>query len=77
MGEITKIEGFVIEKVKEMRLSRGLTQIVLSQRLNMSDSFVGHVESSRRRDKYNINHLNSLAKIFKCSIKDFFPEKPL
>ena len=77
MGEATKIEKFVIGRVKEFRTLEGYTQIVLSQKLNMSDSFVGHVESPRRRDKYNINHLNLLAKIFKCSIKDFFPEKPL
>lgn len=25
---------------------------------------------------YSIDHLNELAKIFKCSIKDFFPDTP-
>lgn len=77
MGELTKIERYVIEKVKEMRESRGFTQIALSQKLNMSDSFVGHVETPKRRAKYNLNHLNALSKIFKCSPKDFLPEKPL
>jgi hypothetical protein len=43
----------------------------------MTDSFVGHVETPNRRAKYNVNHLNALAKIFKCSPKDFMPEKPL
>ena len=77
MGELTKIEKYIIEKVKEKRIELGLTQIVLSQKLNMSDSFVGHVETPKRRAKYNVNHINSLAKIFKCSPKDFMPEKPL
>ena len=77
MGEVTKIEKFVIAKVKEKRDEFRYTQIVLSQKLKMSDSFVGHVETPKRRAKYNINHLNSLAKIFKCSPKDFLPEKPL
>lgn len=77
MGELTKIENYVIGKVKSMREKFGYTQIVLSQKLNMSDSFVGHVETPKRRAKYNINHLNALAKIFKCSPKDFMPEKPL
>jgi transcriptional regulator with XRE-family HTH domain len=77
MGELTKIEQYVVGKVKDMREEYGLTQIVLSQKLNMSDSFVGHVETPKRRAKYNLNHLNALAKIFKCSPKDFMPEKPL
>jgi ribosome-binding protein aMBF1 (putative translation factor) len=77
MGELTKIEEYVIEVVKKKRIDGGFTQISLSQKLNMSDSFVGHVETPRRRAKYNINHINALAKIFKCSPKEFFPEKPL
>jgi transcriptional regulator with XRE-family HTH domain len=77
MGEATKIEKYIIAKVKERREELGYTQIALSQKLNMSDSFVGHVETPKRRAKYNINHLNALAKIFKCSPKDFMPERPL
>ncbi|RYY57286.1 MAG: XRE family transcriptional regulator [Chitinophagaceae bacterium] len=77
MGEATKIEKFVIAKVKELRLEFGYTQSSLSQKLNMSDSFVGHVETPKRRAKYNINHINALAKLFKCSPKDFFPDKAM
>ena len=77
MGELTKIERYVIAKVKDLREKHGYTQIALSQKLNMSDSFVGHVETPKRRAKYNINHLNALAKVFKCSPKDFLPEKAL
>ena len=77
MREATKIEKYIIEKVKEKRIEFGYTQIALSQKLNMSDSFVGHIETPKRRAKYNINHLNALAKLFKCSPKDFMPEKPL
>lgn len=77
MAELTKIEKYIIQLVKDKRIKEGLSQIVLSQKLNMSDSFVGHVETPRRRAKYNINHINALAKIFKCSPKDFMPEKPM
>jgi hypothetical protein len=28
-------------------------------------------------DKYNLNHLNKIAGIRNCSIKDFFPDQPL
>lgn len=77
MAELTKIEKYIIQLVKDKRIKEGLSQIALSQKLNMSDSFVGHVETPKRRAKYNINHINALAKIFKCSPKDFMPEKPL
>lgn len=77
VAETSKIERYVIQRVKEFRIENGMTQITLSQKLNMSDSFIGHVESPKRRDKYNLKHLNALAKIFKCSPKDFLPEKPL
>jgi len=68
---------YIINKVREMREKQEMTQASLSHALNMADSFVSNVESLKRRDKYNVNHLNQLAKIFKCSPKDFLPEKPL
>lgn len=74
---MTKIEIHIIEKVKELRKEKGLTQLELSHKLNMNDSFISHIESSSKRAKYNINHLNEIAKIFECSPKDFWPEKPL
>ena len=77
MAEISKIEKHIIAKVKEKRIALGISQLALSQKLNMNDGFIGHVETPKRRAKYNINHLNALAKIFKCSPKDFWPEKPL
>ncbi len=77
VAETNKIDRFVIQRVKDFRVENGMTQMALSQKLNMSDSFIGHVESPKRRDKYNLTHLNALAKIFKCSPRDFLPEKPL
>lgn len=73
----TKVDMYIINKVREMREEHNMTQATLSQALNMADSFVSNVESMKRRDKYNVNHLNQLAKIFKCSPRDFMPEKPL
>lgn len=51
--------------------------MALSQKIGMSSSFVSHVESAKRRAKYNINHLNEIAKIFECSPKDFWPDTPI
>ncbi|WP_417884560.1 helix-turn-helix domain-containing protein [Zunongwangia sp.] len=73
----SKIEFYIINKVKEKRKEKGFSQIALSQKLGLSDSFISHVESNNRRAKYNLNHLNDLARILECSPKDFFPDKAL
>ena len=75
-GKKSKIEQFVIEKVREIRHQKGLSQDDLSVFLNKSRGFIGQIESPKFPTKYNLNHLNILAMEFNCSIKDFFPEKP-
>jgi transcriptional regulator with XRE-family HTH domain len=72
----TDIEAYVISKVKEKREQHNLSQSELAVQLNVSNGFIGQAESSNSPTKYNLNHLNSLAIIFKCSIKDFIPEEP-
>lgn len=74
---ISEIELYIIEKVKEKRIDSGLSQLALSQKLEMNDSFVSHVESPKRRAKYNVNHINELAKVFSCSPKDLLPSEPI
>lgn len=71
------IEVYVINKVKEKRLEKNLSQADLANELNMSVGFIGKVESSKYPSHYNIKHLNQLAKILDCSPQDFLPKKPL
>jgi transcriptional regulator with XRE-family HTH domain len=73
----TPIEAYVISRVKEMREAQNLSQSELAVRLDVSNGFIGQVESSKSPTKYNLNHLNELATILKCSVKDFMPEQPL
>ena len=73
----TDIEWYVIQKVKEKREERKLTQTQLSIELGLSSGWVGKVESRKIKDKYNLNHLNDLARILKCSPQDFMPKKHL
>jgi DNA-binding XRE family transcriptional regulator len=71
------IDQFVINKVKEKRNEIKLSQANLSITVGFAQAFVGHCENPTRRDKYNLQHLNELAKYFKCSIKDFLPDEPI
>jgi len=70
------IEAFVINKVKEKREQSNFSQSELAVLLNVSNGFIGQAESSKSPTKYNLNHLNKLALIFKCSVKDFIPDEP-
>ena len=71
-----EIDLYVIERVKERRIELKMSQADLAFKLGVSYGFIGQVESAKFPAKYNINHLDRLAFIFKCSPKDFLPELP-
>jgi transcriptional regulator with XRE-family HTH domain len=71
------IEQFVIDRVREMRQKKGISQAELADRIDVSRGFIGAVENPRQRAKYNISILNEIAKVMDCSIRDFFPDKYL
>lgn len=72
-----KIERYIISKVKEMRLLKKMSQEDLSLGIGKNITFISQIEAPSKTAKYNIVHLNQIAKIFECSPKDFWPEKPL
>lgn len=72
----TRIEQFVIDKVKEIRIEKGISQEEIALYLETTKGFIGQIETPNHSSKYNINHLNTIAVEFNCSIKDFFPDLP-
>lgn len=74
---LEKIERFIIEKVREIRESKGITQEQLSLSLGKNITFISQIEAPSKKAKYNLIHLNEIAKVFNCSPKDFWPDKPL
>lgn len=73
----SKIDIYVIDRVKEKRIEKNLSQAALAYELGMSVGFIGKVESSKYSTHYNIKHINDLARILKCSPQDFLPHKPI
>lgn len=73
----TLIDQFVIDKVREKRIEKNLSQADLAYELGVSIGFIGKVESLKFAAHYNIKHLNILAKALKCSPQDFLPRKPI
>jgi len=72
----TPLDTYVINQVKEMRIARGISQAVLAIKLGVSATFIADIENPKKDKKYNVSHLNRLAKAFECSPRDFLPELP-
>ncbi len=77
MERVTNIENYVINKVKNLRHDNNMSQAELAFLMNVSNGFIGKVESYKYSSKFNLNHINKLAKIFNCSPKDFLPDESL
>lgn len=70
----TEIELYTINKVRELRESRNVGQKRLSLELKLSESYVGQAEDPYNKAKYNLNHLNEIARFFNVPYSYFFPE---
>ena len=79
MSDVKKsdIDLYISDRVKNLRLRENYSQAVLATLLDVSDAFIGQIENPKSISKYSLVQLNKLAKIFKCSPRDFLPEKPL
>lgn len=73
----SKIDWYIVNRVREIRLEKKMSQEEIAVHLGISRGFIGHIESPNFIAKYSTVQLNKLAKVFKCSPKDFFPEKPM
>lgn len=75
--DLAEIEQYVIDRVRDKRKALGISQEQLAHLLGYSEGFIANIETPKRTSKYNLKHLNELAKILKCSPRDFLPKDPL
>jgi DNA-binding XRE family transcriptional regulator len=73
----SKIEQYIIDKVRDKRIKLKISQAELARLLDLSEGFIGNVESSKYRAKYNLNHLNAIAKVLGCSPRELLPKEPI
>ena len=73
----SSVDWYIVNKVRDLRVKKGMSQEELAIHLRISRGFVGHIESPEFVSKYSMVQLNEIAKIFKCSPRDFLPEKPI
>lgn len=69
----SKIDLFVIIRIKERRMQKNISQRGLAAILNCSPSFIGQVESEKFDVKYSIHQVFLIAQFFECSPAEFFP----
>jgi ribosome-binding protein aMBF1 (putative translation factor) len=76
---MTKLDDYIILKVKEKRIALGWSQQELANNINrdLSPSFIAKCENPHCRAKYNINHISDIAKAMGCRMYDFLPEYPV
>jgi len=74
---LSLIEQHVVNVVRAKRIEKGWSQKELAYQLDVSIGFIGDIENPKYRAKYNLNHINELAKIFECSPREFLPEDAL
>lgn len=73
----TQIEQRVIDRVRALRKSREISQYALAEMIGVTQGFIARVESRKYHDKYNLNHINELAKVFGCKPGDLLPDRPI
>jgi len=69
----TEIEQYVIKRVKEIRVEKGISQAKLAHLIDLSVGFVGNVENPKHIAKWNLNHLERIASVLGVSMREFFP----
>lgn len=69
----SKIDLFVITRIKERRMQKNISQRGLAAILDCSPSFIGQVESEKFDVKYSVHQVFLVAQFFECSPEEFFP----
>ena len=69
----SKIDLFVITRIKERRMQKNISQRGLAAILDCSPSFIGQVESEKFDVKYSVHQVFLVAQFFEYSPAEFFP----
>lgn len=67
----SKIDLFVITRIKERRMQKNISQRGLAAILDCSPSFIGQVESEKFDVKYSVHQVFLVAQFFECSLQSF------
>lgn len=74
---IHPIDQYIIDAIRKERKRQNVSQSILAYGIGVSKGFIGQAESPKYNIKYNLYHINEIAKYLGVSPRDFLPEKPL
>ena len=63
---------YIIDKIKELRIKNGISQMELSLRSNLSQSFIANLEKGKKQP--SVLTLIKIANALNVNTQDFFPE---
>jgi len=63
---------FVVNRMKAIRMQKGISQMELSLRSNLSQSFIANIEKGKKQP--SVITLIRIANALKVNPQDFFPE---
>jgi transcriptional regulator with XRE-family HTH domain len=70
--DIGKRLEYIVEKIKIIRAKKGISQMELSLRSNLSQSFIANVEKGKKQP--SVLTLMKIADALQVNPQDFFPE---
>jgi len=70
--EIQEQLKYIIEKIKSIRIKYGISQMELSLKSNLSQSFIANLEKGKKQP--SVLTLIRIAEALKVSPQEFFPE---
>lgn len=73
----TVVEFEIVKLVRDKRTDSKLSQAKIADVLKVTPGYIGQVEMKSSASMYSYDQLNELAKFFKCSPKDFMPERAI
>lgn len=73
----SKYEMEVVARVIALRHQNRKSQAYVAAALEVTDGYIGQIESPKYPSMYTMDQLNELAKIFDCSPADFHPDTPV
>ncbi len=77
---ISQIDFYVIERLREIRVKSTpyVDQVELSQRIGVSEGYIGQIENPKSRAKYNLRMIAKAARALNLSsYKEIFPNEIL
>ncbi|WP_293785895.1 helix-turn-helix transcriptional regulator [uncultured Pedobacter sp.] len=77
MRKKSSFELAIVENVKRLRKQNNKSQTYLAMILDVSDGYIGQIESLNSGSMYSYDQLNKIAKDLNCSPKEFMPENSL